>query len=107
MSPVEAGMSREPSTAPCHVLAISAFDCDSAACLLRDGEVIAAGSEDRFARVNRDASFSKHAVDDCLSHAGRSLEDVDCIGFVVTFLVGSLLVFAQGSALAPSVYTIF
>lgn len=107
MSPVETGMSREPSTATCHVLAISAFDRDSAARLLRDGDVIAAVSEGRFTRIEGDASFPKHAVDYCLSHVGRSLEDVDCVGFVVTFLVGFLLVFTQGSALAPSAYTIF
>lgn len=66
---------------PRYILGISAFFHDSAACLLRDGEIIAAASEDRFTRIKADASFPQNAVDYCLSHAGISVADLDYVGF--------------------------
>ena len=44
------------------ILGISAFYHDSAACLLRDGEIIAAASEERFTRKKADESFPSNAV---------------------------------------------
>ena len=55
---------------PQHILGISAFYHDSAACLLRDGEIVAAAQEERFTRKKGDSSFPRHAVDYCLSTAG-------------------------------------
>jgi carbamoyltransferase len=64
-----------------NVLGISAFYHDSAACLMRDGEVIAAAQEERFTRKRHDESFPIHAARYCLE-AGRILvDDLDAIGF--------------------------
>ena len=46
-----------------NILGISAFYHDSAACLVRDGEIVAAAQEERFTRKKHDYSFPKHAVD--------------------------------------------
>src|ERR671914_374102 len=63
-----------------HILGISAFYHDSAACLLRDGEIIAAGQEERFTRKKGDADFPINAVRYCLSAAGISVKDLSCVG---------------------------
>src|SRR6266571_7141547 len=64
-----------------YILGISAFYHDSAACLLRDGEIIAAAQEERFTRHKGDASFPGHAVRYCLRSAGISVADLAHIGF--------------------------
>ncbi len=64
-----------------NILGISAFYHDSAACLVRDGEIIAAVSEDRFTRKKGDASFPRHAVDYCLRQGGIGIEDLTHVGF--------------------------
>jgi len=66
---------------PTYILGISAFYHDSAAALIRDGEIIAAASEDRFTRVKADAGFPANAVNYCLSEAGIGIEDVTHVGF--------------------------
>jgi len=58
---------------PTTILGISAFYHDSAAALLRDGEIIAAGSEERFTRKKGDSDFPRRAVDYCLREAGIGL----------------------------------
>jgi carbamoyltransferase len=69
------------SNRPTHVLGISAFYHDSAACLLREGEIVAAASEERFSRIKGDAAFPRHAVDFCLAAAGIAVDEVDFVGF--------------------------
>ena len=68
-------------SSPVRILGISAFFHDSAACLLVDGEIVAAVSEDRLTRIKADASFPREAVAYCLSEAGISLEELDYVGF--------------------------
>jgi carbamoyltransferase len=64
-----------------NVLGISAFYHDAAACLMRDGVVVAAAQEERFSRKKHDADFPIHAIRYCLE-AGRLLvDDLDAIGF--------------------------
>ena len=53
-----------------YILGISAYYHDSAACLLRDGEIVAAAQEERFTRKKGDAAFPRQAVDYCLKLAG-------------------------------------
>ena len=53
-----------------HILGISAFYHDSAACLLRNGEIVAAAQEERFTRTKGDAAFPAHAVEFCLRAGG-------------------------------------
>src|SRR5438445_819767 len=64
-----------------HILGISAFYHDSAACLLRDGEIVAAAQEERFTRKKGDASFPLHAVRYCLEAGGISASQLAYVGF--------------------------
>ena len=66
---------------PKHILGISAFYHDSAACLLRDGEIIAAAQEERFTRKKGDAAFPQRSVAYCLEAGGISVKDLDFVGF--------------------------
>ncbi|MDX1647959.1 MAG: carbamoyltransferase [Longimicrobiales bacterium] len=66
---------------PTYILGISAYYHDSAAALLRDGEIVAAAQEERFSRVKGDASFPANAVEFCLAREGISIEEVDFVGF--------------------------
>jgi carbamoyltransferase len=62
-----------------NILGISAFYHDSAAALIRDGEIIAAAHEERFSRVKHDARFPTGAVAYCLREAGITAADVDIV----------------------------
>ena len=64
-----------------YILGISAFYHDSAACLVRDGEIIAAAQEERFTRKKHDESFPQHAMEYCLEHAGIDIREVDHVAF--------------------------
>ncbi|MCF8478534.1 MAG: carbamoyltransferase, partial [Pseudolabrys sp.] len=59
------------------VLGINAFHADSAACVLRDGQLIAAVEEERFTRVKHWAGFPAQSIAWCLRQAGLTLADVD------------------------------
>jgi len=63
------------------ILGISAFYHDSAACLVRDGAIVAAAQEERFTRKKHDPDFPSHAVRYCLREGGVSLSDVHSIAF--------------------------
>ena len=67
--------------APTYILGISAFYHDSAACLLRDGEIMAAAQEERFTRKKGDASFPQRAIAYCLDQAGIRASDLAYVGF--------------------------
>ena len=64
-----------------YILGVSAFYHDSAACLLEDGEIIAAAQEERFTRRKNDAGFPSHAILYCLKEAGVAAKDVDNVVF--------------------------
>ena len=64
-----------------HILGISAYYHDSAAALLRNGEIIAAAQEERFTRKKHDARFPAHAIEFCLDEAGISLGDIKYLVF--------------------------
>ena len=64
-----------------YVLGLSAFYHDSAACLLRDGEIVAAAQEERFTRKKHDASFPKQAAAYCVREAGIDLCDLDLVAY--------------------------
>lgn len=66
---------------PVNILGISAFYHDSAACLVRDGQIIAAAQEERFTRRKHDAAFPKHAVEYCLGEGGIQVGDLDYVAF--------------------------
>ncbi len=64
-----------------NILGISCFYHDAAACLLVDGEVVAAASEERFTRIKQDSSFPIEAIRYCLEHAGIREADLDIVAF--------------------------
>ena len=64
-----------------NILGISAFYHDSAAALVRDGEIIAAAQEERFTRRKHDASFPENAVTYCLKEAGLEIAGLDAVVF--------------------------
>jgi carbamoyltransferase len=64
------------------ILGISAFYHDSAACLVVDGEIIAAAQEERFTRTKHDSRFPQNAVRYCLQEwGGGKVEQLDYVGF--------------------------
>jgi len=64
-----------------NILGISCFYHDSAACLLQDGKVIAAASEERFTRIKHDQNFPANAIQYCLREGGISANQLDYVGF--------------------------
>tara|TARA_B100001063_G_scaffold241007_1_gene267099 strand:- start:1870 stop:3705 length:1836 start_codon:yes stop_codon:yes gene_type:complete len=63
------------------ILGISAFYHDSAACLLKNGKIIAAAQEERFTRKKHDSSYPHNAVEFVLKHGNLRLSDVNQIVF--------------------------
>ncbi|MGV6827645.1 MAG: carbamoyltransferase family protein, partial [bacterium] len=63
------------------ILGISAFYHDSAAALVRDGEIVAAAQEERFSRKKHDARFPRNAIEYCLQEGGIQFSDVDQVVF--------------------------
>ena len=63
------------------ILGVSAFYHDSAACLVVDGEVVAAAQEERFSRIKHDLAFPHKAIDFCLSRGGLGVADLDYVVF--------------------------
>ena len=64
-----------------NILGISAFYHDSAACLLKDGRIVAAAQEERFTRKKHDERFPMHAVRYCLHEAGLRGDQLDAVAF--------------------------
>ena len=63
------------------ILGVSCFYHDAAACLVRDGEIIAAASEERFTRKKQDSDFPLNAVRYCLEEGGIEMSELDYVGF--------------------------
>lgn len=63
------------------VLGLSAFYHDSAAAIVRDGDIVAAAQEERFTRKKGDAGFPAHAAAYCLDEAGVTLDEIEYVGF--------------------------
>ena len=64
-----------------YVLGISCFYHDSAVCLLKDGEIVAAIQEERFTRVKHENGFPHRSIKYCLDIAGIKIKDVNYVGF--------------------------
>jgi carbamoyltransferase len=71
------------------ILGISCFYHDSAACFVRDGNIIAAAQEERFSRKKHDPRFPKNAINYCLGEAGIHIQNLDYLAYydkpLVTF----------------------
>ena len=64
-----------------YILGISAFYHDSAATILKNGEIIAAAQEERFTRKKHDYHFPKNSIDYCLREAGVDIKDINYVAF--------------------------
>ena len=64
-----------------YILGISAFYHDSAACLLKDGKIIAAAQEERFTRIKHDSSYPLNAIEFVLKYSNLKLGNIDQIVF--------------------------
>jgi len=100
--------SRKPATtslsANQYVLGISCFYHNSAAALIRNGEIVAAAEEERFSRIKNDRRFPHNAVNFCLEQAGINQKQLSAVAFYddssLTFerILHSLLAIDQESA---------
>ena len=63
------------------ILGISAFFHDSAACLIKDGKIVAACQEERFTRKKHDASFPSQAITACLNIGGITKSDIAMVAY--------------------------
>lgn len=90
-----------------HILGISCFYHDAAACLLRDGELIAAAQEERFSRVKHDWRFPEHALAYCLREAGIGVADLDLVCFYEKPLLKFERVLETFLAVAPRGFRAF
>lgn len=64
-----------------NILGISCYYHDSAACLVRDGKIIAAAQEERFTRKKHDFEFPKNAIEYCFKEGGINVKDLDYVAF--------------------------
>lgn len=64
-----------------NILGISCFYHDSAACIVRDGQIIGAAQEERFTRIKHDSGFPYRSIQWCLADAGITARDIDIIVF--------------------------
>ncbi|MBK7378928.1 MAG: carbamoyltransferase [Ignavibacteriales bacterium] len=64
-----------------YILGISAFYHDSAACFVKDGEILSAAQEERFTRKKHDHNFPQKAIEFCLKDAGIKAEQLDLVAF--------------------------
>ena len=64
-----------------YILGISAFYHDSAACLVKDGEILSAAQEERFTRKKHDHNFPAKAIEFCLKDAGITAEQLELVAF--------------------------
>ena len=90
-----------------NILGISCFYHDSAACLVREGEIIAAVQEERFTRKKHDFSFPLNSISWCLSAVGISASDLDYVVFYDKPFIKFERILETALAYAPSGITQF
>ena len=90
-----------------YILGISAFYHDSAACLLKDGEIIAAAQEERFTRKKHDPGFPTQAIQYCLEEAGIVANELDNVVFYEKPFVKFERLLETYLAFAPKGFTSF
>ncbi|MBV9173433.1 MAG: carbamoyltransferase [Chloroflexi bacterium] len=89
------------------ILGISCFYHDAAACLLRDGVIVAAAEEERFSRHKHDSGFPKNAATYCLQQAGIEAGDLDYVIFYEKPLLKFERIVASYAATFPSSRRVF
>ena len=92
---------------PHFILGISAFYHDSAACLTRDGEIVAAAQEERFTRKKHDARFPAHAIRYCMTQTAALRGRISHVAFYEKPLVKFERLLETYLAFAPAGYRSF
>lgn len=87
------------------ILGISCFYHDSAACLIEDGEIIAAAQEERFTRLKHDKNFPKNAIDFCMK--GIDPKELACVVFYEKPLIKFERILETMIEFAPSSMKLF
>jgi carbamoyltransferase len=90
-----------------NILGISAFYHDSAACLVRDGEIVAAAQEERFSRKKHDERFPARAVEYCLKEGGITGDDLHLVAFYDKPLLKFDRLLETYAAMAPRGFRMF
>ena len=90
-----------------YILGISSYYHDSAACLIKDGEIIAAAQEERFTRKKHDAGFPHHAILYCLKEAGINANMIDNVVFYEKPFIKFERLLETYLAFAPKGFTSF
>ena len=90
-----------------NILGISAYYHDSAACLIQDGEIVAAAQEERFSRKKHDHRFPGNAVEFCLESGGIKASDLDLVTFYDKPLLKFDRLLETYIAYAPSGFKLF
>jgi carbamoyltransferase len=90
-----------------NILGISAFYHDSAACLVRDGQIIAAAQEERFSRRKHDSSFPLHAVNFCLSKGSVGKNEIDILAYYEKPLTKFVRILKSHFVSAPANWSAF
>ncbi len=90
-----------------YILGLSAFYHDSAACLIKNGEIIAAAQEERFTRKKHDPSFPRNACQYCLKEAGIAVSQIDNVVFYEKPFVKFERLLETYLAFAPKGFTSF
>ncbi len=89
------------------ILGLSCFYHDSAACLLRDGEIIAACQEERFSRIKHDWQFPFESISWCLDEAAISINDISLVSFYEKPILKFERVLEPFLSVAPKGYRAF
>src|SRR5690242_15817935 len=90
-----------------YILGISCYYHDAAAAILKDGDLIAAASEERFSRKKHDAGFPKLAIDFCLEEAGITTHDIDYVVFYEKPLLKFERILLSSMGMYPQAINVF
>src|ERR1700686_3753320 len=90
-----------------NLLGISAYYHDSAAALLRDGEIVSAAQEERFTRKKNEPDFPTQAVQFCLRHANLTPAQLDAVVFYDKPVLKFMRLLETCLAVAPRGWSMF
>jgi len=90
-----------------NILGLSCFYHDAAACLMKDGEIIAAAQQERFSRKKHDQEFPTEAIRYCMKEGGVTIDDIDYVAFYDKPFTKFLRIIENYLAVAPRGYFSF
>ncbi len=90
-----------------YILGISAFYHDSAATLVKDGDILTAVQEERFTRIRHDLSFPFNSINFCLKSNNLEINDIDTIVFYDKPLLKFTRILSNCIRYAPLSFDIF